>query len=323
MAAALVPVILAAGCPRRQEIAQQTISARVQDVTAEAESGGVPEELLTWTEVARFETGFEEARGIARGPAGGIYVAGDRAVRFFSDDGSLQWEMPVGGPAGPLAIDADGSMFIGLRDRVEQHGQDGSLQQTYAPFGERTWITSIAPAAGEVYIADAGNRTVWRFDRAGQFLSEIGRTDHSRGIPALAVPSPHLDIALAPDGTLLVVNPGRRSIQAHSPADGALLGSWGLSSNGIEGFGGCCNPTDIALLPDGRVVTSEKGIPRVKVHSGEGELLSVVVPPTQFDRAAAGIDLAVDPLGRVLVLDPIEGVVRLYEESAGPEEEPV
>ena len=102
-------------------------------------------------------------------------------------------------------------------------------------------------------------------------------------------------------------------------------------------FCGCCNPTDIALTGKGYVVTAEKGLPRVKVHSAEGELLSVVAPPTQLDRAAAGIDLAVDGQGRVIVLDPVEGVVRLYEEStpaageslsgggesAVPEEEPI
>ncbi len=89
--------------------------------------------------------------------------------------------------------------------------------------------------------------------------------------------------------------------------------SWGLSSNGLEGFGGCCNPTDIALLPDGRVVTSEKGLPRVKVYSADGQLLSVVVPPEEFRPNAVGIDLAASGM-TIAVLDPDDDVVRLYKE---------
>jgi len=35
---------------------------------------------------------------------------------------------------------------------------------------------------------------------------------------------------------------------------------WGKRS-GIADFFGCCNPAHLALLPDGRFVTSGKGIP--------------------------------------------------------------
>jgi hypothetical protein len=101
----------------------------------------------------------------------------------------------------------------------------------------------------------------------------------------------------------------------HSRADGALLTSWGQPGTDVHGFGGCCNPTDIAPLPDGRVVTSEKGLPRVKVYSAEGALLSVVVPPGEFVRSTVGIDLATDPSGRIAVLDPDRGIVRVYEET--------
>ena len=37
-------------------------------------------------------------------------------------------------------------------------------------------------------------------------------------------------------------------------------------------FFGCCNPAQLAVLPDGRFVTAEKGIPRVKIYSRERPL---------------------------------------------------
>lgn len=309
---------LGPGCARRGEIAEQTTAAQVADATAEAEIRLIPAELLTWKEVGRFPTGFTTARGVACLADGRLLVAGDRAVRSFFPDGAVEAELPVDGKAGPVAVGADGSIIVGLVDHVVAITTEARVTQTWEPYGDRTLVTSLAPSATELYIADAGNRTVWRYGLDGTFLSEIARGDPTRNLPTLIVPSPHLDIALRPDDTLLVVNPGRRSIQTHSLPDGALLGAWGRSSNALEGFGGCCNPTDIALLPDGRIVTAEKGIPRVKVYTAEGVLQSVVAPPDSFRGAPEGIDLAVNASGQVVLLDPITGEIRFYQEMAPP-----
>ena len=78
---------------------------------------------------------------------------------------------------------------------------------------------------------------------------------------------------MAPDGLLRVVNPGMHRIEAYTP-DGDLESFWGRRVDGIEGFCGCCNPANIAILPDGRIVTAEKGIPRVKVYHGRGQFVA-------------------------------------------------
>lgn len=335
-ALATVVGILAAvlvGCPQRQEIIEQTVGAKAEDVVAEAEAGYVPEELLTWEMVAEIDHGFTEVSAVAFDTQSAVHVAGDSAVRRFTRDGQFEWELPVGGEPTCLTVGfASGNICVGLKDRVEvyprfypRHGQQGA---SLVPDGERTWITSVVDTGMQFIVADAGNRRILRYDRSGVLQGEVARMDQERGIPALSVPSPHLDIAgiVTAESSagiatqLAVANPGRRSIQYHSLADGALLGSWGESSNGLEGFGGCCNPTDIALLPDGRVVTSEKGIPRVKVYSEDGELLSVIVPPSEFLQSTSGIDLATDLYGRVAVVDPERDTVRLYEEKNAAQE---
>jgi sugar lactone lactonase YvrE len=100
-------------------------------------------------------------------------------------------------------------------------------------------------------------------------------------------------------------------VQAYT-AEGDLEASWGKPSLEIQGFCGCCNPCNIALLPDGSVVTAEKGIPRVKVYSAAGAFESVVAPPDALSTAAAGTDLVVDSQGRVLVLDPPARAIRVF-----------
>ena len=83
----------------------------------------------------------------------------------------------------------------------------------------------------------------------------------------------------------------------------------------IEGFCGCCNPSHITILDDGKFVTSEKGIPRVKVYNRLGTLESVVSGPGQFLEGTEGLDLARDSNGTIYVLDPMKKAVRIFEKK--------
>jgi hypothetical protein len=84
----------------------------------------------------------------------------------------------------------------------------------------------------------------------------------------------------------------------------------------------------MAILPDGRFVTGEKGIPRVKIYGAEGKFECVVAGPevlapnfaatteTREDLKLKPVDLAVDSKSRIIVLDPNAGTVRIFEEKA-------
>jgi hypothetical protein len=94
--------------------------------------------------------------------------------------------------------------------------------------------------------------------------------------------------------------------------DGELQRFFGSAGSAIEQFLGCCNPSNFAILSDGRIVTAEKGVPRVKVYSPQGALESVVAAPSQFGDNNSGLDLATDSQGRVLVLEPGLQVIRVF-----------
>jgi hypothetical protein len=83
----------------------------------------------------------------------------------------------------------------------------------------------------------------------------------------------------------------------------------------IEGFCGCCNPSHFAIREDGSFVTSEKGIPRIKVYDRLGRLAAVVAGPDNFDEGTVGLDLALDSAQRILVLDPARRAVRIFVED--------
>jgi hypothetical protein len=188
-------------------------------------------------------------------------------------------------------------------------------------------VTSIALAEDDVFVADAGNRVVVRLNPDGELLGRIGQPDASRGVRGFVVPSAHFDVAATADGLLRVANPGARRIETFT-FDGGVLGHWGRASAEIDGFFGCCNPAHFTVLPDGRFVTAEKGIPRIKIYSPRGDLECVVADPAMLGQQVAAIplsdegengvsafDVAADGRGRILVLDPISRAIRVFEKK--------
>ena len=81
----------------------------------------------------------------------------------------------------------------------------------------------------------------------------------------------------------------------------------------IDGFSGCCNPTHFTILPNGDIVTAEKGLIRVKLYSKDGILKGVVATPEQFSEGTTGLDLVVDSRGKIFINDPIRKQVRIFE----------
>ena len=175
-------------------------------------------------------------------------------------------------------------------------------------------FTSIDADLWYVYVADAGSRRIWRYKKEGGNPFEIGKKDWANGVRGFYIPSPHFDVAISPaDGSIWAVNPGHHALENYRP-DGMPLSSWESTGIAIEGFSGRCNPSHFALMPDGGFVTAEQGLPRVKIYNIDGSLRGVVAAPDQFDDGATGLDVAVGADGKIYVLDPARGQVRVFEE---------
>ncbi len=275
------------------------------------------------------ETGFTVSHAIAVDSKGSIYAAGDRAIRKLSDQGVILGQIELPAEPGCLAVLADGTVYAGLKDHVEIYDAQGQRKGSWDSLGPDAHVTSIAVSGENIFVADAGNRVVVRYDASGNIVGYIGKKDSSRNVPGFVIPSPYFDLVISQDGLLRVVNPGRRRIEAYT-FDGDIEFWWGSGSVAIEGFCGCCNPVNIAILSDGGYVTCEKGLTRVKIYNSEGEFAGVVAGPRQLVRdgelrvcdlpeecQAGGFDVAVDPAGRVLVLDTIKNVVRIFSRIEG------
>jgi hypothetical protein len=272
----------------------------------------VPSDLERYRLELRIPVDLAEPRGLASQPDGTVLVCGDRALLAVDRGGAVLARYPLEGEPTCVSVGGDGRIYLGLGDHVEviepaseETARPRGAPRAWSDLGPQAIVTSIAAAGANVFVADAGNRAVLRFDTGGKLL---GRIDGD-----WVVPSPYFDLAAQPDGTLWVANPGRHLL-LHFTSEGRLLGSWGGESTAPEGFLGCCNPVHIALLPCGSLVTSEKGILRVKVFESEGRLTGVAALPADFSATERSVDLATRKAngGEILVLVPGERAVRVY-----------
>jgi outer membrane protein assembly factor BamB len=287
-----------------------------------------------------FVTGLNTSRAIAIDSKGNMYIAGDKiitihgyiigdkgSIAIVNSSGDLPPNIKLTDMPRCLTIAGDGKIYIGMKDHVQVYDGQGTRLATWENLGNDAVLTSIAVSKNDVFVADAGNRIVYRFNTTGNLINRIGAKDKDRNIPGFFIPSPHFDLAVASDGLLRVVNPGNHRIEAYT-FDGDLEFSWGKFSNvNINGFCGCCNPVNFAILADESFVTVEKGLVRVKIYDRDGAFVGVVAGSKQLTGKAGRIcnipaecqsrafDVAVDAHERIFVLDTNKNVVRIFTKS--------
>ena len=284
--------------------------------------------LIHYEQVGRFAGPKPEPRRITIGPEDRVYIAAGNYVSVLDGEGKRISEIDLGSAARCVAEAGDGTIYAGVRDHVEVFDRKGKRLATWDSPGKRTWLTGLAVGENDVFAADAGNRVVLRYDKSGKLAGRIGERNKERNVPGLVMPSPYLDVVLGRDGLLRVNNTGRHRVEAYT-SSGDLEFFWGKPTGAIEGFCGCCNPVGLAMLPDGRYVTCEKGLPRVKVYSPEGVFESVVAGAESFvenakatfvkggeDCRLGGLDAAVDSQQRIYILDLVTNDVRVMKHKA-------
>jgi sugar lactone lactonase YvrE len=274
-------------------------------------------------EVQRIPLPIEDPTALTVGADGKVYVAGKDSILVLDPEGKELARHTVRWKIGALAVTGDGKILAGLRSRVEMLDAQGTSIANWGDLGERACITSIAADEDNVFVADAGNRVVLRYDLAGNLKGRIGEADSARKNTGFVIPSPYFDVAFDPMGAFWAVNPGKHGLENYR-ASGEMVTSWYRAGMDAKSFCGCCNPIHIAFLSDGSIVTAEKGINRVKVYGPDTTLTGFVATPEALhaadtnslscNEAPAVNDLAVDKKDRILILHGPEKAILVYEE---------
>ena len=268
---------------------------------------------ILYREALTFPVNVDEPKGIAISGKQIVVVSEKFLLKYdYAGKELLRKELPD--TANCVTVAANNEIWVGTLHSVALFDQGGTLLKRWNSFGDRSVITSLAVSGENVYVADAGNRIVYHCNTAGQILAKIGAKNEQKGVAGYIIPSPYFDLAMDDGGFLWVANTGRHSLENYN-ADGSLRTSWGKASFKIDGFTGCCNPAQFAILADNSFITSEKGIPRIKLYDQHGVFKGVVASPDMFKDGWYAPDIAIDADQRVVALDLDRKQVRIFEKK--------
>jgi sugar lactone lactonase YvrE len=251
--------------------------------------------------------------GVAVGAGGLIHALGDGDVKVFDAGGGVarSWKAPEN--AACLTVGPDGRVYVGSPGRVDIFGATGNRAGGFAAgqAGKPADVTAIKVYRDNVLVADAGARLIRRYDTTGIERGFIGNR-HKTG--SFMLPNRSLDFDVDSAGTVYATDTGRHQVSSWA-LDGSPIAAFGKFGQAKpEDFVGCCNPVNLAVAPDGCVVTAEKVAARVKVFGPDRALLAVI-GPEHFDPMCIHIHLAVDSKGQILAADPVRRVITVFGRS--------
>jgi hypothetical protein len=243
-----------------------------------------------------------------------VLALGDGHIRVFTASGAPVRQWPAGSGAECLTAGPDGRIYVGGAGRVDVFESGGRRVGGFV-FGDAAKppsVSAIAAHGPDILVADATARIVRRFDATGRQHNLIGDQGKTK---TFMLPNGRLDLDVDRAGVVRATDTGRHHVTAWT-LDGTPIGAFGrFGMRDPADFVGCCNPMNVATTPDGKVVTSEKMVARVKVFEPDGRLLAVI-GTEHFDPMCTQIHLAVDSKGRILAADPVRRRILVFSPVA-------
>ena len=261
--------------------------------------------------VQTIDSGFSDAlRGLVLDRGGHLYAAGDYAIRKYDRAGALQLAWSTSRRALCVSVAPEGAVFVGQPGLIEIFSETGEPLGAWRDDKLFGAVTAIGFAGGDVLAGDCHGRGIHRLDRTGKLIDTIGTDNPVNGF---LVCNGMLDFSVDATGTIHVANPGKHRVERYA-CSGELLGKMGrFNAADPSGFGGCCNPTNVAVRD--RVYVTEKAGPRAKVYDFDGNLLAIIADDV-FDPLCKNMSIDVDADGRVYVGDTVKLVIHVFQPEA-------
>jgi hypothetical protein len=200
-----------------------------------------------------------------------IYAATPDSIFAFSkSDMACVGRFYAGKNIVDIAVDrAEGAIYALYDANVRVFTPDGQLVREWEACSDNSLYASVALAAGYVFVTDAENLNVCQYSKDGQLVRFISSP---RGF---IIPTGAFGVETFRD-TVWCINSGRHQIESYT-VDGKFIASFGIPGSKAGTFSGCSNPSSIAFTVDGRILTSEKGNPRICLFERSGRFVRMLL----------------------------------------------
>jgi len=241
-----------------------------------------------------------------------IYVATETSIIIFNKVFKKMLQITTPGSAYCIEISNDDFIYAGFENTITIFNQIGDVLNTLKLDSKKSIITAICSTDEYIFVADAGKRQIRRFKKDKNNPEKLLLDDISHRFKKFIIPSAFFDIKKGLNESLWIANTGKHALENYT-YDGRLISSWTRATIRIEGFSGCCNPAHIAIGSDGSIITSEKGLNRIKTYSPTGELTNVVAGPQIIAHYIENPDIAVNSEDVIFLLDNTVKQVRIFK----------
>jgi len=269
-------------------------------------------------------------------------------IRVYSPKGELLKTLPLEIKPGAICVAKDGSIFVAGDGRVLKLDATGKVlasaespvaketvtisketeemvkqmaTQEKRPFAEvmtnmkrnleerRAEVTGLAVTDEDVFMAAPS---------ASDFTFRVYRFDHALQSPKLVVETlrgccGQMDIQ-AHEGKLWIPHNARHSVE-NRDRDGKELSKFGKAGRvKATDFGGCCEPKNLRVLPNGDILAAESGPPTcIKRFSASGEFKEVVAMANNAKGDCVRVTVEMSPDGRrYYMLDTTRDAIRVF-----------
>ena len=269
-------------------------------------------------------------------------------IRVYSPKGDLLKTLPLEIKAAAICVTKDGTIFVAGEGKllkldaagkvlatavspvanetvtISQETEDmvkDMAKQTKRPFKEelanmkkmlehrRGDVTGLTATDQDVFMAVPSPNDftfrVYRFSHALQDSKLV--VDKLRGCCGQMDVQSH-------DGNLWIPHNARHAVESHD-RDGKELAKFGTSGRvKATDFGGCCEPKNLRVLPNGDILAAESGPPTcIKRFSASGKFKEVVAVANNAKGDCVRVTVEMSPDGsRYYMLDTTRDAIRIF-----------
>ena len=154
---------------------------------------------------------FNDVQPISMSPEGEIYITDNAVVQRFDDKGKKVEDIILEAQPSSMAVANNTRMYVGMKDHVQVY-EGGRPIARWPSLGQKAVLTNIVIDGPDIFVADAGNGVIIRYDQYGHIVNHTVAKHTDWNAPESMTSPPYFSLTVNSDKSARMVKyqvPGR------------------------------------------------------------------------------------------------------------------